>query len=382
MRAPDRRRAIVIGGSLGGLFTAAALRSIGWDVTVFEQSPNQLDSRGGGIVLQPDVLAAFRFAGIKPPERLGVDSEDRVYLDRDGRVLEQFHMPQTQTSWNLLYTTLKDALPPESIRSGDAFTSHIVDDEQVIARFSSGHTESADLLIAADGPSSTVRKNVLPEVAPAYAGYVAWRGLVPEPELPEAAAHQLRERFTFQQSPGHSALAYLVPGEDGSTNAGERRFNWVWYRKVAPDALKRLLLDRNGRHRTHSLPPGTVKDSDLHDLRTASDDLMAPVFRSLIDETSEPFLQIIQDLQVRNMVFGRVILLGDAAFIARPHTAGGTAKAAGNALSLAVSLAAAHESRERIDRALARWEADQLQRGIRMNDLGVSLGNRIMNIVR
>ena len=82
------------------------------------------------------------------------------------------------------------------------------------------------------------------------------------------------------------------------------------------------------------------------------------------------------------MVFGRVILLGDAAFIARPHTAGGTAKAAGNALSLAVSLAAAHESRERIDRTLARWEADQLQRGIRMNDLGVSLGNRIMNIVR
>ena len=50
--------------------------------------------------------------------------------------------------------------------------------------------------------------------------------------------------------------------------------------------------------------------------------------------------------------------------------------------ALAVSLAAAHESRERIDRTLARWEADQLQRGIRMNDLGVSLGNRIMNIVR
>src|SRR6202011_6261556 len=124
-----------------------------------------------------------------------------------------------------------------------------------------------DLLIAADGPSSTARKNVLPEVAPAYAGYVAWRGLVPELELPEAAAHKLRDRFTFQQSPGHSALTYLVPGEDGSMNAGERRFNWVWYRKVAPDALKHLLLDRNGRHRTHSLPPGTVKDGDLHDLR-------------------------------------------------------------------------------------------------------------------
>lgn len=380
MRAPVTRRAIVVGGSLAGLFTATALRSTGWDVTVFEQSPNALDSRGGGIVLQPDVVAAFRFAGIVTPEPLGVASGERVYLDRHGGVLEQFHMPQMQTSWNLIYTALKNALPPESIRAGDAFSSFVVEGNEVIARFSSGHTERADLLIAADGPASTVRRFVLPDAAPAYAGYVAWRGLVAERDLGEAAAQRLRGRFTFQQSPGHSALAYLIPGHDGSVQRGERRFNWVWYRKATPDALDRLLHDRDGRKRTHSLPPGTVKASDIHDLRMASDDLMAPPFRSLIDATDEPFVQIIQDLQVNKMVFGRVILSGDAASIPRPHTAGGAAKAAGNALTLATALAAAHESRERIERALSRWETDQLQRGIRMTDLGISLGNRIMNI--
>ena len=70
-------RATIIGGSLSGLFTATALRAIGWDVNVFEQSPNELDSRGGGIVLQPDVMEAFRFGGVELPAHPGVDSGEQ-----------------------------------------------------------------------------------------------------------------------------------------------------------------------------------------------------------------------------------------------------------------------------------------------------------------
>jgi 2-polyprenyl-6-methoxyphenol hydroxylase-like FAD-dependent oxidoreductase len=80
------------------------------------------------------------------------------------------------------------------------------------------------------------------------------------------------------------------------------------------------------------------------------------------------------------MVFGRVILLGDAAFVPRPHTAGSTAKAAANALALASTLASTPHTSAALDGALARWERTQLQLGIRMTDLGVSLGNRLMNI--
>ncbi|MGF7132773.1 2-polyprenyl-6-methoxyphenol hydroxylase-like FAD-dependent oxidoreductase [Paraburkholderia sp. EB58] len=380
MTTSVKPRAVIVGGSLSGLFTATTLRQAGWDVDVFELSPSDLDSRGGGIVLQPDVLAAFRFARIGLPERLGVDSGDRIYLDRDDNLIEQFYMPQTQTSWNLLYTTMKQALPAESLHAGEMFTGFEVEGEQIVARFSSGRVERAHLLIGADGARSSVRRVVLPEVAPSYAGYVAWRGLVPENALPPGAADILRDRFTFQQDSGHSALAYLVPGEDGSTAVGERRWNWVWYRRQSADELAQLLVDRDGTQRTFSLPPGALKDADIAALRAASGELLAPAFQSLVASTQEPFVQAIQDLRVPQMVFGKVILLGDAAFVPRPHTAGSTAKAAANALALASTLTSTQHDGAHLDAALARWQRVQLQLGNRMTDLGVALGDRLMNL--
>lgn len=71
MSSIGKHRAVVIGGSLGGLLTASTLRAAGWEVDVFEASPGQLDSRGGGVVLQPDVLDALQFAGVKPPDPPG-----------------------------------------------------------------------------------------------------------------------------------------------------------------------------------------------------------------------------------------------------------------------------------------------------------------------
>ena len=65
------RKAVIVGGSVGGLFAATALRAAGWDVGVFEQSPHDLDSRGGGIVLQPPIERAFAFGNVplraRPP---------------------------------------------------------------------------------------------------------------------------------------------------------------------------------------------------------------------------------------------------------------------------------------------------------------------------
>jgi 2-polyprenyl-6-methoxyphenol hydroxylase-like FAD-dependent oxidoreductase len=97
--ATTQPRALVIGGSLGGLFTAITMQKIGWRVDTFERSPHELDSRGGGVVLQPDVLAAFRFAGLQHAGALGVQSGDRIYLDQQDKVIQRSFMPQTQTSW-------------------------------------------------------------------------------------------------------------------------------------------------------------------------------------------------------------------------------------------------------------------------------------------
>ena len=93
--------------------------------------------------------------------------------------------------------------------------------------------------------------------------------------------------------------------------------------------------------------------------------------------TKQIFVQAIMDLGVPKMVFGRVILLGDAAFVPRPHTAGSTAKAAANALALGAALRAAPRD---IDAALMAWEDDQLVAGQHMSDWGARMGDKLMAI--
>ena len=368
-------RALIVGGSLGGLLAAITLRAIGWRVDVFERSPHALDSRGGGIVLQPDVLHAFHFAGVDAGPALGVASGDRIFLDAAGAVVQRGWQPQTQTSWNMLYGAMRGLLPDACLHAGQSFERFEQAGGQVRVHFAGGRVETGDLLVGADGARSAVRAQVLPAVAPSYAGYVAWRGLVPEMRLDAPGRALLDGVFAFQQGAGHHLLEYLVPGEDGATEPGRRRWNWVWYRKVAEQDLPALLLDRAGRRRPFSLPPGELDDAHADALRRAADASLAPVFRRLVHLTDAPFVQLIQDLAVPRMVFGRVVLVGDAAFVPRPHTAGSTAKAAANALALAQALGRADVP---VEQRLRDWEALQLRAGTVMTRAGIQMGDRIM----
>ncbi|MCW8277255.1 FAD-dependent monooxygenase [Pseudomonas sp. PCH199] len=379
MKSPDVPKALVIGGSLGGLFTATALRAIGWQVDVFERSPAAMDSRGGGNVLQADVLQHFRFAGIKHTNALGVRSHDRLYLNRAGTVVHKEPMPQTQTSWNTLYNALISAFPAERYHRGKTLVDLTQNEQRVTAIFADGSSAEGDLLIGADGAGSTVRSLVLPGAEYTYSGYVVWRGLVNENELPDFAKAQLYEDFVFQQDPESLMLEYMVPGLNGSVIPGERRFNWLWYLKAAQGPeLNAVLTDHDGRRRSHSIPPGALSAEREAYIREMGERHANPAFRELIRQTTDIFVQAILDLRVPRMVFGRVLLTGDAAFVPRPHTAGSTAKAAQNALSLAQAI----NGKGGIDAALVVWQQEQLSEGKRMGDWGVSMGNRIMGITQ
>lgn len=369
--------AVVIGGSVGGLFTATSLRAAGWRVKVFEQSPNELDSRGGGIVLQTPIERAFAFGGVPVPHDAGVDSGDRIYLDAHDRIVQRMNMPQTQTAWNVIYTALKRALPAGVVHGGVSFERFEQDGERVIAHFADGRVEPADLLVGADGGRSNVRAQLLPDARPAYAGYVAWRGLVDEHLLPEPALKVLRDRFTFQQGDAHLFLTYLVPGRDGAIEPGKRRVNWVWYRRLAPASLPSLFLAQDGTQRDGSLPPGAMRDDNRLELVDASRRMLAPTLAALVDATQAPFAQAILDLSVVRMAFGRAVLLGDAACLVRPHTAAGVAKAAENAVGLAEALRGVVHG-PAFDAALAGWEKRQLATNASLSNLGISLGTRIM----
>jgi 2-polyprenyl-6-methoxyphenol hydroxylase-like FAD-dependent oxidoreductase len=368
------KRAIVIGGSLAGLFAGTLLRSIGWQVDIYERSPHSLDSRGGGIVLQPDVVEAFQRAGIADEVPLGVVAHERYYLNRDGSIAQKMAMRQTLTSWNLLYGLMRRHFPAEHYHQGKNLSKISQDETQVTAIFADGTRETGDLLVGADGPTSTIRHLLLPDYTPQYAGYVAYRGLVDEGKLDSATAKLLTERFVFYQFQNSHILQYVIPGENESLIPGERRFNWVWYVNYDQKTeLPDILTDKNGQRREYSIAPGMIHPTVEQAMRSYADRVLAPTFQKLVAATQEPFVQAILDLGVPQMVFDQIALIGDAAFIPRPHTAASTAKAAANAIALVDALV---DSNHDVPKALKAWEGDQLTRGMHLCKSGQALGER------
>lgn len=351
---PNKHRALIIGGSLGGLFAGNLLRRIGWDVDIFERSPHDLDSRGGGIVLQPDVVEVVRQAGVDlNAVALGVESRYRTVFRPDGSIQSKHMAPQTQTSWSLIYTTLRATFGDAHYHQGRTLVRVEQDGQAgtVTAHFKDGATEVGNLLIGADGGNSTVRQLCWAEARPRYAGYLAWRGLIPEDAMPPSAREMLHGDFGFANNAGSHILGYLVPGEHNDLRPGHRLYNWVWYRVADEQTLEQIMIDREAAV------------------------LLPRPFREVVEATGQPFAQAIRDLASDHMVSGRVIILGDAASIPRPHTAASTSKAASNALALASALKAFPDD---LAKALAYWEKPQIALGKALLRQGTEAGNYLL----
>jgi 2-polyprenyl-6-methoxyphenol hydroxylase-like FAD-dependent oxidoreductase len=366
-------KVVVVGGSLGGLFDAIALRSLGYEVDVYEKSSGLMQDRGAGIVFQPEVAEFLARYDVAPVESVVVPVRTRRYLHADGSIAQEGPMPQVMTSWDALYRKLRAAFGEDRYHVGVRLIGFDTTGETVAARFDGGQDVTCDLLVGADGPGSAVRRQLLPDVHSEYAGYVAWRGVLLERDAADLAAEFAR-RFTFFQARHTHILCYLIPGPNGSLMPGERRLNWVWYLNAAPgDELNRVLTDKDGLRREFSVPQGFVSPGMADWLHDQARRILPPTFLRLVQATTEPFVQTIHDLAVPKMAFGRVCLTGDAAFVPRPHTAASTAKAAANALALADCLTAANGD---VVEALRRWEPAQLNYGEQLRLHGQRLGNR------
>jgi 2,6-dihydroxypyridine 3-monooxygenase len=368
-------RVVVAGGSLGGLSTALALRCVNCEVQVFERSPSAMKSRGAGLVVQMELINFLKEHGIATEEAISVPVYMRQYLSQDGSIQWEEQTLQLMTSWDTIYRQLRNALPDKFYHNGKKLTSFEQNKDHVVAEFEDGgHEGGCDLLVGADGPSSTVRQQIIPEVFPKYAGYVAWRGVVDENKVPIDIAESFANKFTFFQGRNTHILCYLIPGPTGELSKGKRRLNWVWYVNVPPgDKLQSALTDKHGIRRSFSVPQGAVKDELVKQQKDVAERILPGVFRQLIIATNDPFIQTIYDLSVSQMAFGRVCILGDAAFVPRPHTAASTSKAATNAIALANSIA--NSSNGDVVGALKKWEPSQLELGNCLT-LGISLGNR------
>jgi 2-polyprenyl-6-methoxyphenol hydroxylase-like FAD-dependent oxidoreductase len=335
----DGRKAIVVGGSLGGLFAANLLLKAGWDVEVYERVVDELDGRGAGIVTHAELFDALALAGIPLDDSIGVKVTDRITLAGDGSLVGSRPLPQILTAWSRLYHLLKTRFPAERYHSGKQLTGFAQDADKVRAQFADGQAVEADVMIAADGLRSLVRQTLLPAVKPQYAGYVGWRGLVEEADLSPRALKEVFPFFGFCLPKQEQMIGYPVAGKGNDVAPGRRRYNFVWYRPADEHTqLMDLVTDANGRVWPEGIPPPLIRPEVLAQARQAAHDVLSPQFAEIVDKTPQLFFQPIFDLESDQLAFGRIALLGDAAFVARPHCGMGVTKAAGDAVALAREL--------------------------------------------
>ena len=378
-------RAIVIGGSLAGLMAGLLLRGQ-FAVDIYERADAELAGRGAGIVTHKLLSEALDAAGtgsrqdggaLDPGvQDLGIEVRTRRFFDRDGRVGLDYPYRQTLTSWDRLYDLLRRAFPSSHYHRGKELQAVEEHADGVAARFADGSVAEGDLLIGADGLRSTVRAQFLPEVTPIYVGYAAWRALVPERAIAPDLHAQVFDHLSFCLPPGEQILGYPVAGLNNDRRLGRRRYNLVWYRPADAFQLERLLTDDAGTTHPVSIPPPLISHAVIAEMREAAESLLAPQFRDLIRLVGRPMLQAIYDIESPRMAFGRVAIIGDAAFVARPHVGAGVAKAAQDALALARALARSRE----VAAALKEMEVMQLPLGRRIiaraRELGACLQPR------
>ena len=368
-------RIAVIGGSLGGLLAANMLWRAGCDVTVHERIGEDLSGRGVGIAAHPELFDAFSRAGVDINKAIGIAVEDRVVLARDGSVEASHKVRQVMCSWSSLLAMLRAALPAERYFAGMEFTRAEPTGADIRAIFADGTALDADLVIGADGIHSTLRGQFWPSAKPVYAGYIAWRGTVEEARVSPETHAALFSRYSFCLPPGEHILGYAIAGADGDERPGRRRYNIVWYRRAnAADELRRLMTDETGKYHPNGIPPGLIRAEAVADMRAAARANLAPQFCEMVELVATPFFQSVVDMDAASMVLGRAVLLGDSAFLARPHCGIGVTKAAGDAVLLAELIAAFGDD---IPHALEVYDAERCRYGRYITAYSRALGSQM-----
>lgn len=374
MTFPKVDNVLIIGGSLSGLMHALVfLTHTSARVTILERSPTALlHHQGAGVVAGAETQHFFsRY--VSPGRDIAVTSKQRLYLDRQGKVVDGSvdDREQRMTSWDVLYRLLRwrvDGMGADEYLSGAATpdsgnevsqnvpfgtadyeygsTVTSVEDRgsegvRVQWKDRSGETRSstASLAVAADGASSTVRRLLLPSVQRRYAGYVAFRGTVLETAISDSAKEAFVEKFAFFHTTGIQILAYLIPGENGALEAGKRLVNWVWYCNYEEGSREHtdLMTDREGKQHAVTLPVGGMREVVWQKQRSYAKEVLPPQFAELVQRTEHPFVQAITDNIAEENMFmdGKLMLVGDSLAGFRPHTAASTSQAAFDALMLA-----------------------------------------------
>lgn len=237
---------IVVGGSLAGLLTGLALKRLGHNVHILERNPLPLfQGNGAGILAGAetrDYMAKFD----RSHRNFIAPTMFRHYLDIHGQEVHREDWEHHATSWDLLYhilranfdgvksdyCTVPDPAGGKATYESDANVTSMEVDKDGVTLFYEQNNEQrfvrGDVCLAADGASSRIRTLLKLEVQRKYAGYVVWRGTVPETEASKSLADTVASCITFFHTPGMQFASYTIPGKNGALERGNRLINWVW----------------------------------------------------------------------------------------------------------------------------------------------------------
>ncbi len=309
-------RVLIVGGGIGGLAAAAALRRVGIQAALFERAA-KLQEVGAGLSLWSNAVTALARLGLKEViVEQGSTIESAVTLTAQGRILSQVPIgdlgreigsPSVGVHRADLQQALLAAVEPQPVQLGAECTSVDQDAEGVTVRFADGREARGSILIGADGIQSAVRRQLWGHAPPRYAGYFAFRGIAvcEHPDLP----------------PGVTKLGLGAGTQIGLLHCGAGRIYWF--------------ATINGPQGAHN-PAGSFKREALERFKG-----WLPLVTAVVEATEESALlgnDILDRPPVRRWGRGRISLLGDAAHPTTPNLGQGACQALEDAVVLADSL--------------------------------------------
>ncbi|GAA2742480.1 FAD-dependent monooxygenase [Kitasatospora cinereorecta] len=359
-------RVAVVGGSIAGCAAALAAWRAGADeVVVFERAAGRLQDRGVGLALHNDRYAELEAAGYLDAAMPWVQLARRPWVvrsgtERAGRVIGVLPFPFRSYGWGSLWRELRGRIPDGvDYRTGAGVAEVLPEPDGVTLRLADGGEERFDLVVGADGYRSLVRAAMAPEARARYGGYLAWRGTLPVELLPEPAEAFPVPDATTVAFPGGHMIVYRIPGATGI------EVNWVFY--ATPPAGS----DTRFEDPTATPSRSTGAELQAHQLSVVEQHF-PPFWQEVIARTPEAnrFVQPMYDIAAPHFAKDRLVLVGDAASIARPHTGSGAIKALQDAAVLERALTASPDP----DTALRAYDAERAPVGRAILELGRSLG--------
>jgi 2-polyprenyl-6-methoxyphenol hydroxylase-like FAD-dependent oxidoreductase len=346
MNTPRPARSIaIIGGGIGGVAAAVALRQAGIEATVYERAP-QMREVGAGMMLWPNATRVLREMGLLEDvmTRAGASSHFLVRAS-DGKVLMnialgRFDVPAICVRRADLLSVLLSALQPKQVRLGHEFHHLEQSSDQVRIHFADGTVKEHDAVIGADGIRSRVRRELFGAADPIYRGYSIWRGVA---------------RYEGSAiGAGTNSETWGVGKRFGILDIGQGKFTWYATLNVAAH---------------HADAPGGRK----REIEPAFAGWHEPI-ANLIAATNESEILkngVYDNAPVRRWGEGRVTLLGDAAHSCTPNLGQGGCMALEDALVLAKCVA----KQNSIEPALRRYESLRYSRTRHIQQRSLLMGH-------